>query len=211
MLKLLCVTLLILSVPAWAHPSIAQESKCSGPVDLCNQIFELRAKLEAQEKLVSTKNQEIQTKETEKTQAVETKETEKVQAIQTEVKTTANNATRLIAFAALFAVILKLAISVVKSWKSYFTSDKGRAWLKISTLAMGLAALLLTNIGFGLPFWQSLIVAGGGPGAMVIHDIVGLIPVLLGKKPMPPSASDVPPSNPPDGASPEDQGETPAA
>ena len=187
----LCAMIGLVSIPVFA-----QEQKCEGPAELCAQIMDLRSQLAAQKNLTARKEEE-------KTEVVQVKDNEKVQAVQTEARNMAATSTRMIAFAALFAVVLKLAISVLKSWKTYFTSDKGKAWLKITTLAMGLGALLLTNVGLGLPFWQSLIIAGGGPGAMVIHDIVDLIPVLLGKKPMPKSASDFPP--------PDDQAAPPTA
>jgi hypothetical protein len=160
--------------------AVAQEApaaqKCDGPSELCAQVLDLRAKLDAQ-KALAEKSQG------EKSAAV--KAVEEDQAAKTE---------KAIAAAAAIAVMLKLLISMLKSWKGYFASDKGKAWLKVITLGIGFAAFVATNRGLGLAWWQSLIVAGGGPGAILVHELQNLIPVLLGKKKYV-SKSEPPPPN----------------
>lgn len=149
--------------------SLAQEArKCEGPEELCAQVLDLRAKLDQQKALTDKKDEE---KSVEKSVAV--KETKKQEEHKTAVS---------IAIAASMAVILKLIVSMLQSWKGYFTTDKQKAGLKIGILVVGFAAFLLTNRGLGMDWWQAVIIAGGGPGAMLVHDLQKLIPVLFGKK-----------------------------
>ncbi len=151
-----------------AGPSFAQEAqKCEGPADLCAQVSELQQKLSAQ-------------KAASDAQASEKTEEQKLSQKKTEMK-----AAEMVAIAATIAVVLKFLLSALKGWKSYFHTDKGKAWLKVITLLVGFAAFILTNIGLGIPWWQAMIVAGGGPGSILAHEFMKLIPVLEGKAPMP--------------------------
>lgn len=95
---------------------------------------------------------------------------------------------------------LKAIISALKSWTTWLKTDKQKAVMKIGLLLLGFLAFILTNLGFGLPWWEALIVAGGPPGAILVHEIVDLISVLQGKEPMPPDTGDS--SNPPPGPPP---------
>jgi hypothetical protein len=157
---------------------VAQPKGCDGPQDLCQQILDLNQKL-AEQKQVTAKFTKNEDKTIEKV---------KVEEDQKHEETTAKT----IAFAAVFAVVLKGILSLLRSWKSYFTTVKGKAWLKVISIGVGLIAFIATNIGLGIPWLQSLILAGGGPGAMMIHDITDLFPVLTGKKTdLPPEANDI--------------------
>jgi hypothetical protein len=162
----------------------AQEQKCEGPTELCAQIIDLKAKIEAQ-KALSEKEA------SEKTEADKAKE-----------KKRAEDMEKMVALAATIAVVLKTLLSALKGWSSYFTTDKGKAWLKVTTLVVGFAAFFATNIGLGIPWWGALIAAGGGPGAILVHELMKLFPVMLGKAPLPDdekdeSSSRKPPSAPP--------------
>jgi hypothetical protein len=189
--KALCLAALavfvssVLLVPAAAF---AQAAKCDGPPELCAQILDLRGKLEAQKAL------------TDKDQG------EKTAAVKAAEQSQTDKLAKAMAAAASIAVVLKLLLSGLKSWKSYFTTDKGKAWLKITTLGIGFLAFLLTNFGMGLSWWQALIVAGGGPGAILVHELSRLIPVVEGKKKY---TSDAPP--PPDGKPVDPPADPPAA
>ena len=175
--KALCLAALavfvssVLLVPVVAFAQAAP-AKCEGPPELCAQILELRGKLDAQKAL------------TDKDQG------EKTAAVKAAEQSQTDKLAKAMAAAASIAVVLKLLLSGLKSWKSYFTTDKGKAWLKITTLGIGFLAFLLTNFGMGLSWWQALIVAGGGPGAILVHELSRLIPVVEGKKKY---TSDAPP------------------
>jgi hypothetical protein len=131
----------------------AQDQKCDGPADLCAQITDLQQKLSAQK---GDENKVV----AEEVKAADNKSAEK---------------------AAKLAVILKLILSVLGNWKSYFKTDKGKAWVKVITLVVGFVAFVATNIGFGIVWWQSLIVAFGGPGAILVHELAKVWPALTGK------------------------------
>lgn len=175
--KALCLAALavfissILLVPVAAFAQPAPEQKCEGPAELCAQVLDLKGKLDAQKALTDQKGAEKDTAKAETTTVV----------LKSQQKD-AENVARMIALAAILAIALKTLVSVLQSWKGFFTTDKQKAWLKIATLVVGFLAFLLTNIGFGIPWWQAIILAGGGPGAIMVHELTKMIPVLLGKK-----------------------------
>jgi hypothetical protein len=154
-----------------ALPAIAEDSKCNGPPTLCAQILELQSKLTLQ-------NIEHQKAIRAEAQASENR--------------TVSNAGKMAAGAAIFAVILKLLLSGISNWRDYFNTDKGKAWVRLITLIVGFLAFIATNIGLKMPWWQALILALGGPGAILVHEITKIIPALQGKGPLPPS--DPPPA-----------------
>ncbi len=144
---------------------VHSEPSCEGPPELCQQILDLKSKLKAQKELDDNK----------KTEEVLLKEKE------VEEKNSQRTA-ELIAAAASMAVTLKILISLLGSWKVYFTTDIGKAWVKVITLVAGLLAFFFTNVGLGLGWWQSFIVALGGPGSIAVHELMKLSLVLNGKK-----------------------------
>ncbi len=145
---------------------------CDGPPDLCAQLQELNAKLaqaKTLKKAAEAKAEEKVDKEVAKEVAKDDQKKEERMA-------------KLIAFAATLAVGLKILLSVLEQWKGYFTTIRGKAIMKLVTITVGFVAFLATNIGLGIPWWQSLILAGGGPGALLVHDLAEIIPALNGKK-----------------------------
>lgn len=180
MKKIASVTVLAAFLLALVAPvaSAQDKQKCEGPPDLCAQILELKAKLDAQKAEKDKVSAEKDTATAEKDKAVTEKGVAKLEA----EKKDAENVARMLAFAAILAILLKSLVSALQSWKGFFTTDKQKAWLKIITLVVGFIAFLLSNIGFGIPWWQSMILAGGGPGAILVHELMKLIPVLMGKK-----------------------------
>lgn len=152
--------LLSLLVPSRA----AAQDRCEGPPELCAQVLELKSKLEAQKALTDKKEAERVSAAAE----LETKEAER--------------AARMIAMAGVLAVALKMLVSVLRAWRGFFKTDRQKAGLKIATLVIGFLAFLAANIGFGIPWWQSVILAGGGPGAILVHELTKLVPVLRGKR-----------------------------
>jgi hypothetical protein len=162
-LAALALVVLVVLVPGRSEA----QQKCEGPAELCAQIIELQVKLEEQ-KMASVQDGVEKTVED---QAKERKEAE--------------DGAKAVGLAALIAVLLKAVLSALKGWRSFFTTDKGKAWLKVITVLIGFGAFFLTNVGMGIRWWQALIVAGGGPGAILVHEMLKLIPVIAGKKPLP--------------------------
>lgn len=155
-----------------AQTGSATVPKCDGPPDLCAKIFELQSKVEEQKSLVE--------------KAEGQKTVEKLAKEKREQDTTM----KLIATAGIMAAVLKALLTALSGWKDYFKTVKGKAWLRAITLVVGFLAFILTNIGFGIPWWQSLIVAGGGPGAILVHELMKLGPAIKGKGPLPSETSD---------------------
>lgn len=149
---------------------------CDGPPDLCAQIVDLNKKLADQKAVAKTAQKEVS------------------EVKQAEEKSKEERTAKTIAAAATLAVGLKLLLSFLDKWKGFFKGSKGKAWLKVVTLVVGFVAFLAGNIGLGIPFWQSLILAGGGPGAILVHELTRIVPVLRGeKKDIPPDLLSEPP------------------
>lgn len=171
---LLVLVLSLFALPSLAAPEI---KGCDGPAEICAQVRDLNQKIV---ELRATKAKDSAAA----TAAEDQKNAERMQKV--------------IAAAGILAVVLKMLLSGLASWKDYFQTDKGKAWLKLITVGVGLLAFVASNVGMGIPFWQSLILAGGGPGAMAVHSLHQMIPVILGKGKLPPSEPPGPPSTPPE-------------
>jgi hypothetical protein len=143
--------------------SEAQEVECEGPPNLCEEIRDLKEAISKQKSIQKDKETEVKIK----TEIKEEKENEVVGSI---------------AFATTLAIVLRITVSILKSWKGMFKTSKSKAYLRLSLVVAGFATFVLTNVGFGLPWWQSLILAGGGPGAMTVHEILKIFSVLKGEK-----------------------------
>jgi hypothetical protein len=155
-------------VSFFALSALAAPTGCDGPPELCQQVKDLTAKLQAEQAARAA--------------VIKDEGRQVAVAVVKDDRKKADRTARLIAMAGTLAVGLKVLLSVLDNWKGYFTSIKGKAALKLITVAVGFLAFMATNIGFGLPVWQALILAGGGPGALLVHDIMDIIPALNGKK-----------------------------
>lgn len=102
---------------------------------------------------------------------------------------------RLLGGAGTEAVLLKVAISMLRGWSPFFKTDRSDAVVRMITIVAGLLVGVLTHVAGGVPWWQSVIVMAGGPGAVAFHELWKLIPVAEGKEKMPPDEKDPPPSN----------------
>jgi hypothetical protein len=155
-IKVLMIVLFgLLVIPTIQIPiAKAQTTQCEGPAELCSKINDLQDKLHKLEQSGTSQ----------------------------EKKSGSKDITKAIAIAAAIAAALKLLLSSLKQWAGFFKTDKQKAALKVITLFVGLGAFMATNIGFGMPWWEALIVAGGGPGSMLIHDLTKLIEVFKGEK-----------------------------
>lgn len=161
MLVIAVVSILVCSSHAWAS------QKCEGPADLCEQIEQLRSavkKHEDAEKFASKKVEEVH-------MADEALAAHKAVRMQ-----------RVMEGAGFIAIILKMFLSGLKAWQSFFKTEAGKAWIRIIVIFVGLAAFITTNIGLGFSVLESMILAGGGPAAIAIHELMDLIPIITGKK-----------------------------
>lgn len=172
---LAAIVTLFLSAPASAQKEASGYEGCEGPAELCDEVYSLREKLDELEALTEEKEAEVDLKDEEAARKVRKAKAEKEAE-------TEQNAARSIVIAAAVAVALRQILQALKNWTGYFKTDRAKAWLKIGTIVIGLAAFLATNLGMGIPWWQALILAGGGPAAMAVDGIIKLVPVLLGKK-----------------------------
>jgi len=151
----------VISVPAFADVP----TKCEGPAELCSQILQLQQQLDAQ-------------KQASVTAGSKSDHTHKMHMVWTA------------GTAATIAIALKSLVSALKSWTNWLKTDKQKAVMKIGLLLVGFGAFILTNIGFGLPWWEALIVAGGPPGSILVHELLDLVAVLRGTKKLPPDSDD---------------------
>jgi len=176
LLALLAVTFITMAPAAQEPQPGPSAEKCEGPPDLCSKIAALQVKVSDQKK------------------AAEAAAGEKTEEQKNQDKKHQDRVVKLIAAAGTISAVLKVLLSALSGWKDYFTTDVGKAWLRAITLVVGFVAFIMTNIGFGIPWWQALIVAGGGPGAILVHEMMKLIPAIRGKGPLPPEAA--PPATP---------------
>lgn len=147
------------------------QDKCEGPQELCAQVSELKQALAAQKA------------------ASDTATKQQVQALQSQSNAQGSRATKVVAFMGLLAVILKIATSLLTTWKdAFFKSDKGKAGIRIAIIVVGVLTFLASNMGFGMSWWEALVLAMGGPLSMAIHELSKLIPVLRGKAALPPDS-----------------------
>jgi len=109
---------------------------------------------------------------------------------------TSERALKLMGIAAALATGLKMLLSMSRNWTGYFTSDQAKAWFRAICLLVGVAAGVATNVGFGIPLWQAVIVAGGGPGAIAVHELLKLVPVMRGIKRLPADSENASPDAP---------------
>lgn len=167
-MRSLLALIVALLVSLSAAPAFAAPTGCDGPPELCQQVKDLTAKLQAEQAA--------------KAAVIKDEGKQVAVAVVKDDQKKSDRTAKLIAMAGTLAVGLKILLSVLDQWKGYFTSIKGKAVLKLITVAVGFLAFMATNIGFGLPWWQALILAGGGPGALLVHDVVDIIPALNGKK-----------------------------
>lgn len=172
----IAIMFVLLLITSTSSMVVAQQ-KCEGPPELCNQILQLQAELNAQK---------------EKTVVVQQGKT----SLEENQKKQEERALEFIGIMGTTAVILKIILSLLTTWKdTLFQNDKGKAIVRIAILTVTLLIFLTTNMGFGIPWWQALILAAGGPLSMIIHEMMKLIPVIRGSKKLPPD-NPVQPSDP---------------
>lgn len=144
----------------------AKADDCQGPPEMCQQISDLQGQVE-----------ELKSSNTTMSASPTVDVSDKM--------------AKAIAAAGALAILLKMLMSVLKSWKGRVHTDRDKAIIRAATLGISVLTFLATNVGAGLPWWQALVISGGGPGAIAVHEIMKLIPVIQGKTRLP--KSDPPP------------------
>lgn len=145
----------------------AKADDCQGPPEMCQQINDLQGQVE-----------DLKSSNTAMKANPEDDISDKM--------------AKAIAAAGALALFLKMLMSVLKSWKGRVHTDRDKALIRAATLIVSVLTFLATNVGAGLPWWQALVISGGGPGAIALHEIMKLIPVIQGKTRLP--KSDPPPN-----------------
>lgn len=84
--------------------------------------------------------------------------------------------TRAMAIAAVIATLLKLLLSFLKLFAVHTKIFKSKNTPRLIALGVGTAAFLAANIGAGVTWWEALIIAGGGPGAVLLHEFLKMVP-----------------------------------
>lgn len=196
--QIVIFAMVALVVALISERAVAQD-KCEGPSELCAQMLQLKSELDASKKAAI---------EAKAAKAVDEKQ---VAALREQQKDQESKAVKFVGAMGSLAIVLKILLSLLTAWKdSLFSSDRGKAAIRIAILGVTLGIFLTTNMGFGIPWWQSLILAAGGPLSMVLHEMMKLIPVLRGKKKLPEDQTEKPPADDEPSVEPPADGEPPA-
>lgn len=151
-----------------ASPAAALE--CDGSPDLCQELVALRDRVKSAE----FKANDLQH---EKDLILNDSAAKVDRAIQE----SGSNTAKMAAMAGAIAVFLRSVLSLLQSVEKIPNTPRGKAFMKLSTLVVGLLIFVASNLGAGIPWWQALILAGGGPGAILINELAKTWPVLLNK------------------------------
>jgi hypothetical protein len=80
----------------------------------------------------------------------------------------------------LLAIAFKTIISAAKLIANEFlASPRGKTVIRVSTLFLGLAVLMLSRAGVGMHWIDALFLSLSGPGAIVVHE---LLEIFSGEK-----------------------------
>lgn len=83
----------------------------------------------------------------------------------------ADRAGKLAGVMALLAALFKLLLSSVKAMGLLtFWRRRQAAVIRITTLVLGIAVFLMSNLLAGMPWWEALMLSLSGPGSMVVHE-----------------------------------------
>lgn len=83
------------------------------------------------------------------------------------------------AMAAAIAVFLRSLLNFLQSAEKIPSSPKAKAWMKVSTLFVGFLIFIASSLGMGMPWWQAIILAGGGPGSILVNELAKVLPIIL--------------------------------
>lgn len=72
------------------------------------------------------------------------------------------------AYAALVAAALRLLLAAINTYRG----DKPKAWAKWTALGLAVPIALLTYYAAGAGLWAAVVMAGAGPGAIVVNELL---------------------------------------
>lgn len=72
------------------------------------------------------------------------------------------------AYAALVATLLRVLLAAVNTYRG----DKPKAWAKWTALGLAVPIYLLTYYAAGAGLWPAIVMAGAGPGAIVVNELL---------------------------------------
>jgi len=72
------------------------------------------------------------------------------------------------AYAALAAGVLRVLLAAINAYRG----DKPKTWAKWTALGLAVPIALLTYYGAGAGLWASLVMAGSGPGAIIVNELL---------------------------------------
>lgn len=84
------------------------------------------------------------------------------------LKDSKDKSAKMLLWAALIAAGLKMALSAVNA----LAGKKPKQWLALVALVLAVPIALLSHFAAGNSWFDSLIYAGAGPGAIVVHELV---------------------------------------
>lgn len=80
----------------------------------------------------------------------------------------------------LIGIILKILLSLLKLTGAAIFKNK--TFLKVAPLVIGLLIFLVSHFAAGTTWYDALILAAGGPGAILFHEVWKLLPVAQDSK-----------------------------
>lgn len=159
---------LLLLIALFSSKAFAQD--CDGSPEFCHEFIQMNDKLRHTEVALS-----------EVTHQKDLIVDEAQAQINMAVEEVGTKTAKMAAIAAAIAVFLRSVLSFLKSIEKIPDTPKGKAWMKLSTLLVGFLIFVASNLGVGMPWWQALILAGGGPGSILVNELAKAWPILFGR------------------------------
>lgn len=72
------------------------------------------------------------------------------------------------AYAALAAAVIRVLLAGLTAWRG----DKPKGWAKWAALGLAVPLALLTYYAAGAGWWQAIVMAGAGPGAIIVNELL---------------------------------------
>jgi hypothetical protein len=85
----------------------------------------------------------------------------------------------------LLAAIFKILLSCLKFTSEFWKGNKGKTALRLSTLVVGIAVVLLSHFGAGEGWVSAVLLGVSGPLAISFHELFDIIVGLVQKTPVP--------------------------
>ena len=103
--------------------------------------------------------------------------TELIQSV-TGYKDIAARSGALIAIAGLLATAFRFLLALLKTFSGVF---KNKITPKVAALVLGLLVYVASVLVAGVPWYEAVILAGSGPGAILVNELLKMIPQLRKK------------------------------